>query len=135
MNLMKSLLLLFALGSFLFLSSAQGQVAKKDGTATSMFPKPGEWPAYRRTGTQEGYSPLRGNITKPQIVWKQFAGAIETLVVVEPGSGKSKLTLPGDEVKLTVASDSITKADFIPTPKGPEDDTSPWNSTYADILP
>ena len=141
MNLKKSPLLLFVLGSFLFLGPAHAQVTsktqvpKKEGTATGMFPKPGEWPAYRRTGTQEGYSPLRGNITKPQIVWKQFAGAIETLLVVEPGSGKSKLTLPGDEVKLAVASDTITKADFIPTPKSPEEDTSPWNSTYADVLP
>ena len=141
MNFMRSLLLLFVVASFLFLAPTQAQdaskppVAKKEETGRDIFPKPGEWPAYRRTGTQEGYSPLRGNITKPKIVWKQFAGAIETLLVVEPGSGKNKLSLPGDEVKLAVASDSITKADFIPTPKGPEEDTSPWNSTYADILP
>ena len=111
MNPKKSLLLLFVLGAFLFLAPAQAQVASptqapKEGAPMGIFPKPGEWPAYRRTGTQEGYSPLRGKITQPKIVWKQFAGAIETLLVVEPGSGKSKVTLPGDEVKLAVASDS-----------------------------
>ena len=115
---MKSLLLLFVLGCFFFLAPAQAQDASKtqgSKNGAGMLPKPGEWPVYRRIGTQEGYSPLRGNITKPQIVWKQVAGAIETLVLVEPGSGKNKLTLPGDEVKLAVATASITKSDFIPT--------------------
>jgi hypothetical protein len=41
MNLLKSLLLLFVLGAFSFLGPAQAQVAKKDGTATGTFPKPG----------------------------------------------------------------------------------------------
>ena len=148
---MKQFVLLFMLGSFAFISNAQTQVnaqassqsksapapkSKSESTLNGKFPKAGEWPSFRRTGSQEAYSPLRGKITNPVVVWKQFAGALESLVVVEPGNGNNQINLPGEEVKIT-AKDSIIKTDFIPTPKTPEEDNNMHSvsSTYADILP
>ncbi len=138
---MKHIFILFILGSFAFITCAQSQIQsfpkaqsnsqRKDG----IFPKPGEWPSLRRTGTLEGHSPLRGNITKPGIVWKQFVGAIESLVVVEPGDRDTRLNLAGEEVK-PAAADSIHLPDFIPTPGVEEDNTmnQVWVN-YVDILP
>ncbi len=136
---MKQVVLLFIIGSFAFTGSAQVPVnssTKTQGQTTdNKFPKPGEWPAFRRTGTLEAHSPLRGNITKPAIVWKQFVGALESRIVVEPSEGKIKLNLPGDEIKPSIPSDSIALADFIPTPKNEEDENSSWTTTFADVLP
>jgi hypothetical protein len=103
----------------------------------AIFPKSGEWPCMRRTGTLEAHSPLRGNITKPGIVWKQFVGAIESLIVVEPGEQNTKLNLPGEELKAQAPGDSINRVDFIPIPKSAEEDNnmSSVSTTYADILP
>ena len=131
---MKKTVLLFVLGSFAFAGSAQTQVnsstkalnnPSRDGT----FPKPGEWPSFRRNGTLQAHSPLRGNIAKPAIIWKQFVGAMESLVVVEPGERNTKLNLPGEETEPRVPADSITMADFIPVPKNEEEDNSSRNYT------
>src|SRR5688572_3847434 len=100
----KKILLLGILGCWAFTSYSQAQItasAKVGDKLTSrpakiipaaMFPKSGEWPCMRRTGTLEAYSPLRGNITKPGIVWKQFVGAIESLIVVEAGERNTELS-------------------------------------------
>jgi hypothetical protein len=137
---MKQIVLLFILGSFAFIGSAQGQITPSASTSDKFvtgntFPKPGEWPSFRRSGTLEAHSPLRGNISRlPVIAWKQFVGALESRIVVEPSSGNVKLSLPDDETK-SPASDSIALADFIPRPRNPEEDNSSLTSTYADVLP
>ncbi|HTF18553.1 MAG TPA: hypothetical protein VK658_10795 [Chryseolinea sp.] len=138
---MKQIVFLFIIGSFAFIISAQGQANSSNKTqvkskADGKFPKPGEWPTFRRSGTQEAHSPLRGNITQPVIAWKQFAGALESLVVVERGDANNQISLSGEEAKAAPA-DSITLSDFIPTPKAPDEDNNMHSvsSTYADILP
>lgn len=72
-----------------------------------MFPLPGEWPCERRNETRNSYSPLKGDIKQPQIVWKHFIGVVETFLIAEPGGAKSDLTIPvGSEVgKLSVVDD------------------------------
>ena len=133
---MKHTLLVLMLISFAGIAHAQGQPSKTEvpPRTNAKFPKPGEWPAFRRTGTLEGRSPLKGNITKPTIAWKQFVGALESRVVVESGDGKTTLKLPGDEIKISGA-DSIALAEFIPIPKNEEDKNSSMTTTYADVLP
>ncbi|HEY5748714.1 MAG TPA: hypothetical protein VIU12_21740, partial [Chryseolinea sp.] len=123
--MMKNTLLVLMLISFAGIAHTQGQPSKTEvpPRTNAKFPKPGEWPAFRRTGTLEGRSPLKGNITKPTIAWKQFVGALESRVVVESGDGKTTLKLPGDEIKISGA-DSIALAEFIPIPKNEEDKNS-----------
>ena len=145
---MKQFVLLFMLGSFAFISNAQTQVnsqassqsksasspkSKSESTLNGKFPKAGEWPSFRREGTLEAHSPLRGKITKPGIAWKQFVGALESRIVVEPGTGKTTLDLPAEAVNP--GTDTIALSDFVPIPKTPEEDNSSLTSTYADILP
>ena len=145
---MKQIVLLFLLGSFAFISNAQTQLStqassqsksgsspkpKNESTLNDKFPKAAEWPSFRRDGTLEARSPLKGSITKPEIVWKQFVGALESRIVIEPGSGKTKLDLPGEAVKP--GADTIALSDFVPIPKTPEEDNSSLTSTYADVLP
>ena len=108
---MKQFVLLFMLGSFAFISNAQTQgnsqassqsksmsspKPKSESTLNGKFPKAVEWPSFRRDGTLEARSPLKGKITNPGIVWKQFVGALESRIVIEPGSGKIKLDLPAE---------------------------------------
>src|SRR6187455_1104179 len=134
---MKHTLLLLMSISFAGITHAQVQPAKTElpPSTGAQFPKPGEWPSFRRNGTLQAHSPLKGKITKPAIVWKQFVGAMESLVVVEASDESTKLSLPGEETKPRDAADSITMADFIPVPKNEEEDNSSRNYTYADVLP
>ena len=133
---MKQIALLCIIGSIAFIgnSNAQTTSSSEKFKTQAEFPKPGEWPAFRRTGTLEGYSPLKGNITNPAIVWKQFVGALESRIVVESADGKTTLTLSGDETKISGA-DSIALADFIPLPKNEEDNNISRTTTFADVFP
>src|SRR5688500_3896208 len=145
----KKILLLCTLGCWALISYSQAQItasAKVGDKLTNrgakiipaaMFPKSGEWPCMRRTGTLEAFSPLSGNFTKPSIVWKQFVGAIESLIVVEPGERNTELSLPGDELKAPAPADSINMADYMPLPRSAEEDNnmSSVSTTYVDILP
>ena len=100
---MKQIALLFIIGAIAFIDTCKAQTissSEKLKTQTE-FPKAGEWPAFRRTGTLEGHSPLKGNITNPAIVWKQFVGALESRVVVESADGNTKLLLPSDETEIS----------------------------------
>ncbi len=54
--------------------------------AASPFPAPGEWPCYRRDGTQQAHSPLRGALRVPAVRWQAFVGATETLLELAPGT-------------------------------------------------
>lgn len=125
------------IGCHACIAFAQSSVNKLQTTpqqSVSTFPLPGEWPAYRRDGTLQAHSPLKGKITKPSVAWKQFTGGLESLIIVEPGSSRSKMTLPSDEVK---SADSIYKGDFVRIPPIEEENnmsTSIW-STYADVFP
>src|SRR5689334_10297843 len=56
----------------------------RDFAMPGSFPRPGEWPAYRRNGTLDAHSPLQGTLTQPRIAWKQFVGATEHWFIV-PG--------------------------------------------------
>lgn len=116
--------------------NAQSQSAEN---SAERFPKPGEWPAFRRTGTLQSRSPLKGKITQPAIVWKQFVGGLESRVVLEPGNKQFQLDLPKDEVILKSASDTIAISDFKPVPKSPWEindiATGYGSTTMVDILP
>jgi len=101
------------------------------------FPKLGEWPTLRRSGSLEARSPLKGQITKPDIAWKQFIGALETHIVVEPGDSQTQLNLPDDETTPANAADSFPVTSFIPELPVEEQNicANEANFTYADILP
>ncbi len=136
--MMKQILLLVVITSFAWTTHAQAQPSPKkqrELTANARFPKPGEWPSFRRNGTLQAHSPLRGNIAKPAIIWKQFVGAMESLVVVEPSGQNTKVSLSGEKIEPGDLSDTISMADFIPVPKNEEEDNSSRQYTYADVLP
>lgn len=59
-----------------------------------LFPKAGEWPCYRRDGTLQARSPLKGQIGEPKIAWKHYLGEIETLAVVEPAGANTTIDMP-----------------------------------------
>ncbi|MBI2925318.1 MAG: VCBS repeat-containing protein, partial [Verrucomicrobia bacterium] len=80
-------------------------------------------------------SPLRGRITEPRIVWRQFVGQWESLVVIEPGARDSQLTLRDEEQIAEGAAQRYPLTAFIPAPKHEDDDNSSPNVTFADVLP
>lgn len=117
---------LWALAAGLNLNSA---------AASEPFPKAAEWPCDRRHPSLDARSPLPGHLTQPRVVWRQFVGALESLVVIEPGEGDTELALhaevqagPPDAVIPSLES-------FRSTPTTPEDDNRSPTVTYADVLP
>ena len=62
------------------------------------FPMPGEWGCYRRDGSQQARSPLKGRITKPKIAWKQFVGVIDTLIETKLGDDDTRLSVPAKKL-------------------------------------
>src|SRR5437870_1433868 len=62
------------------------------------FPRPGEWPCYRGNGRLDARSAGKGRIAQPRIAWKQFVGARETWLVVEPGQKSEILPLPTQDI-------------------------------------
>src|SRR5687767_2156447 len=122
----KHTLLLLMLISFAGTTHAQVQPSKTEvpPPTDAKFPKAGEWPSFRRNGTLQAHSPLKGRITQPAIAWKQFVGAMESFVIVEASDKDTNLSLPGDQNKSLNPADTITMADFIPVPKNEEEDNS-----------
>ncbi|MGE3638218.1 MAG: hypothetical protein AB7G28_06635 [Pirellulales bacterium] len=105
-------------------------------SSTHGFPKPAEWPSLRRTGTLEAHSPLKGKITDPKIAWKQYTGALETHVVIEPGETKVDLKLPEDETSCADPTDAVHIEDFIPNLAVEDTNRAEQTTvTYADVLP
>ena len=106
-----------------------------EAAAPDTFPKSTEWPCYRRNPTLDARSPLRGHITEPRVVWRQFIGQWESLVVIEPGARDSQLTLRDEEQIAEDAALRLPLTAFTPAPKNEEDDNSSPNVTFADVLP
>ncbi|MGD9634358.1 MAG: FG-GAP repeat domain-containing protein, partial [Pirellulales bacterium] len=111
--------------------------AQDSAPSAAAFPKPGEWPTIRRTGSLEAHSPLKGKVTTPSIAWQQFVGSLESHVVVEPGESQAELNLSDDEPASAEPGDAISVAEFVPVL--PEEDqnlcSNQANFAYADILP
>src|SRR5579872_1008395 len=78
----------------------------RDFARHDSFPHPGEWPAYRRNGTLDAYSPLRGALSQPRIAWKQFVGATEHWFIVPGDSPASPAESPAQN-----AFDAATLSD------------------------
>ena len=96
------------------------------------FPKAGEWPCFRRNPNLDAYSPVRGNINQPGIVWRQFIGKLETKLLIEPGATNEELQMPA---AVSENSDAHTAmANFFTTGLKEEDDNSSPNVVYADVL-
>ncbi|HTF16875.1 MAG TPA: VCBS repeat-containing protein, partial [Chryseolinea sp.] len=135
---MKQLVLLFITGAVAFAGNAQ--TANRSSQTSSQpaeqaFPKPGEWPAFRRSNTLEAHSPLKGSITSPTVVWKQFVGALESLMVIESG-GKKTVMLPADEDKPANPADTIAFRSFVPKAAVQDENLVDQTTfTYVDILP
>ncbi|MCE5237451.1 hypothetical protein LLH23_03055 [bacterium] len=70
------------------------------------FPTAGEWPCYRGGPTLQARSRLKGTITAPQVIWKQYTGALKTHFVVEPGTGDSTLQIPDPKVPTAILDTS-----------------------------
>lgn len=137
---MKSLLFILALFTLSVTANTQDaprpSSANGHSPASDKFPKPAEWPTFRRTGTLEAHSPLKGKITSPQIAWKQYAGALETYVVVEPSSNQGELKLLEDATENPSSTDSIAIEDFIPKYEVEDENRVEQTTvTYADIFP
>ena len=63
----------------------------------------GEWSGNRGNSTLDGRVALRGDITQPRIVWKQFVGAIETWLVATPGEASASVRTPPSDAQPLVA--------------------------------
>ena len=63
-------------------------------TDKGTFPLSGEWGCYRRDGSQQAHSPMKGKISKPVVVWKHFVGSVESLVALKIAERVSLLDLP-----------------------------------------
>ena len=135
--------------------------ARKEHTAPPLraFPTPEEWPAYRRDGSLQARSPVHGSIVSPRIVWqqfvendrthvrcyegivaprivwRQFVGVLESQVVLKPGSGNGRLSLPMEELAPGSISASLAAGNFLPKPDLVEGEARSTTTTYADVLP
>src|SRR5579862_9845005 len=78
----------------------------RDVAMPDSFPRPGEWPAYRRNGTLDARSPLSGTLSQPRIAWKQFVGSTEHWFIV-PGDSPA----PPAESSVQNAFDTATLSD------------------------
>ena len=63
-------------------------------TMVARFPADDEWGCFRRDGSQQAHSPLKGSIHRPTIAWKHFSGVVSTLVEVLPSGSGGIVTVP-----------------------------------------
>ncbi|MCI0334143.1 MAG: hypothetical protein L0228_13075 [Planctomycetes bacterium] len=110
-------------------------IATSEAASQTAFPKPEEWPAFRRDGSLQARSPARGKLESPRIAWRQFVGVLESLVVVEPAAGEMQFALPSDESSPSPGSASAAVQDFAPLTEAGQDEPPSGNVTYADVLP
>jgi hypothetical protein len=89
------------------LTAQEVDLEVKTGSHLAAFPLPGEWPCVGRDGTLQNRTPLKGEITDPEIIWKKFVGVIESQFIVEPVGENSQVTLPAKE--LTSEPDELSK--------------------------
>ena len=101
----------------------------------SAFPAPEEWPAYRRDGSLQAHSPARGSIASPRITWQQFVGDLESQLVLEPGSGKSRVTLPREEALPGAVRPGLAPETFLPKPDLVAGEARSITTTFAHVLP
>jgi len=108
-------------------------------TTDATFPKAGEWGCYRRDGSQQARSPLKGKITDPKVAWKYFAGTTETQFVVVPNAGDTQLRIPVAKPLDAPAPASDPRWGLTPEQGLIEGrmQAIPYGglTTYADILP
>jgi len=121
---------------FIFLLASTGCMTPSDkGT----FPLSGEWGCYRRDGSQQAYSPLKGKISKPVVAWKHFVGSVESMVALKIAESDSFLDVPLKE--QSVASQQIDLQTWgLEPPKALIADSlraiqRTSNISYVDIFP
>lgn len=136
---MGALTLFFSRGFLLFLCLFGVLPNTPRGPAMpAPFPLPGEWPTYRRNGTLDAHSPLRGAITHPHLAWKQFVGATEQWAVV-PGEMPACGTPPVAPPSFDPAILSDPRWGLTAPTGDIEGHTQPLvqnsTTTYAHILP
>lgn len=97
------------------------------------FPEPGEWPCFRRDGTQQAYTPLRGSITAPTVQWQASVGATRTLLELQPEA--TPRAVPA-EVKPDPGDPRWGLAAHLGDIAGKQQRWEPSAQvTYADVLP
>jgi outer membrane protein assembly factor BamB len=99
------------------------------------FPASEEWPAYRRDGALQAYSPATGRMASPHMLWRQFVGVLESQVVLEPAAAKSRLSLPLEEAAPGSVPPGLAPENFLPKPDLVEGKARSTTATYADVLP
>ena len=62
--------------------------------AVARFPTDGEWACFRRDGSQQAHSPLKGSLHRPTIAWKHYIGVVSTLVELRPSGSGGSVTVP-----------------------------------------
>jgi len=101
----------------------------------------GEWLTYRRDGTLQARSPLRGDIRQPSVAWRRFVGTVGTLARLQPAGADSTLRVPLPERRCEEDAQAVRDrpgwglappAAPLAGGQRPERD---WRSVYADLLP
>ena len=120
--------------AYLCLGFVMAAVGAEQGVV-GRFPKPEEWPCYRRTGNLDAHSPMRGRITQPRITWRYFVGALETRLVIEPAPPNSTLQLPSEPSPAPAGTRPLVASEFQPAPSGKPEERATPTVIYADVLP
>lgn len=68
------------------------------------------------------------------IVWRQFVGVLESLVVIEPAEGEGQFALPADELTPAAGSPGVAVEDFVPQLDSEQAEPPSATVTYADVL-
>ena len=62
-------------------------------TASARFPNDGEWTCFRRDGSQQAHSPLKGTIREPTIAWRHSIGFANALIELRPSGQAGGVTV------------------------------------------
>jgi outer membrane protein assembly factor BamB len=88
------IIIVVSIAALIAISAPSCQSFQKGDMVRDQFPLPGEWLCYRRDGSQQARSPMKGKISKPKLAWKHFAGTIGTLMEVQPGYLEESVSIP-----------------------------------------
>jgi len=64
----------------------------------NVFPAAGEWSCFRRDGSLDAHSALKGDISNPAVAWKHFTGSHCCLTEVIPSQTDTVYSTPADSV-------------------------------------
>src|SRR5436309_3557487 len=92
-----------------FIVMSLGVASVSSRAPSDQVPAAGAWAQFRGDAALSGRSRVKGRITRPAVLWKQFIGARETLLRVQPGrTADPRMPLPEKDLDAGRAGETET---------------------------